>query len=270
MIRRRRRSPTIAPAIPASPARSSKTLQVGRSRRSRASARRSRRRRRSRKFRKHLTHGERRRRLAMGSAACYPLLRSRTQMAHLKPVPDPKPDARDRREALDRGARALRDRAAACTACACSPSRSRATSTARSRPPTSSPPSTSGCCATTRRNPKLARARPLRALQGPRRADPVRGARRARLLPGQGPAGPAPDRLAPAGPPRHEPDQRDRGLDRLARPGPLDVGRHLPGAAPRRPRRHRARLHADVRRRLPGGRELGGRDVRAPTTGSRT
>ena len=53
------------------------------------------------------------------------------------------------------------------------------------------------------RQPGLAGARPLRALQGPRGADPVRGARPARLLPARGPDGAAPDRRPAPGPPRH-------------------------------------------------------------------
>ena len=58
------------------------------------------------------------------------------------------------------------------------------------------------------RAPRLARARPLRALQGPRGADPVRGARPARLLPARGPDGAAQDRRPAPGPPRHEPHRR--------------------------------------------------------------
>ena len=73
--------------------------------------------------------------------------------------------------------------------------------------------------------PGLARARPLRALQGPRGADPVRGARPARLLPARGPDGAAQDRRPASGPPRHAPHRRGRGLDRLAGPGALDVPR---------------------------------------------
>ena len=107
------------------------------------------------------------------------------------------------------------------------------------------------------RQPRVARARPLRPLQGPRGADPVRGAGRARLLPAPGPDGAAQDRLPPPGPPGHEPDSRRRGLDRLARPGPLDVRRDLPRAAPRRPRRARPRSSASsptatARRARPG------------------
>ena len=44
--------------------------------------------------------------------------------------------------------------------------------------------------------PGVARARPLRPLQGPRGPDPVRGARPPRLLPARGPSGPAQDRRA--------------------------------------------------------------------------
>ena len=68
------------------------------------------------------------------------------------------------------------------------------------------------------------------------------------------------------GHPDMTPHPRGRGLDRLARPGPLDVRRHLPRAAPRRPRRHRPGLRPALRRRLPGGPDLGGRRRPPPTS----
>ncbi len=111
-------------------------------------------------------------------------------------------------------------------------------------------------------NAGVARARPLRPLQGPRGADPVRGARPSRLLPARGPDGAAPDRRPAPGPSGHEPHRGGRGLDRVARAGPVDVPRDLAGAAARRPRRHRARLRGALRRRLPGGPDLGGGDRR--------
>ncbi len=112
------------------------------------------------------------------------------------------------------------------------------------------------------REPGVAGARPLRALQGPRGPDPVRGARPPRLLPARGPPGPAEDRSRPAGAPRHDSNAGRRGLDRLARPGTLDVRGHLPRAAPRRARRHGAGVRRALRRRLPGGSDLGGGDGR--------
>ena len=54
----------------------------------------------------------------------------------------------------------------------------------------------------------VARAGPLRALQGPRRPDPVRGAGPPRLLPARGPDGPAQARRPSPGPPGHDPHAR--------------------------------------------------------------
>ena len=116
--------------------------------------------------------------------------------------------------------------------------------------------------------PGVARARPLRPLQGARGPDPVRGARPPRLLPARRPPGSAQDRRPASGPSRHEQDGRGRGFDGLARAGPLDVRRHRPGAAARRPRRHGARLRRPLRWRLPGGPDLGGRDGGGRTSAS--
>ena len=109
----------------------------------------------------------------------------------------------------------------------------------------------------------LARPGPLRALQGPRRPDPVRGAGPARLLPERGPDEAAQARRASPGPPGHDPHARDRGLDRIPGPGPLDERRDRPRAAPGRHRRGPC-VRAALGRRLPGGPDVGGRDRRGP------
>ena len=130
-------------------------------------------------------------------------------VTHLRPVPDPvrrnAPASARTPLRLSRSSSAGR-RCCASTACGCSPSRSRATST-------SSLSAADIVAALYYRvlrhdpsQPGLARARPLRPLQGPRRPDPVRGARPSRLLPARGPDGAAPDRRPAPGPPRHEPD----------------------------------------------------------------
>ena len=59
--------------------------------------------------------------------------------------------------------------------------------------------------------------------QGPRGADPVRGAGPPRLLPARGPDGPAQARRPPPGPSGHDAHARGRGVDRIARPGSVDV-----------------------------------------------
>ena len=79
--------------------------------------------------------------------------------------------------------------------------------------------------------------------------------------------GAAPDRLPAPGPSGHEPHDGRRGLDRVAGPGPLDVPRDLPRAASRRARLDGAGLRAALRRRLPGGPDVGGRDGRGPLRG---
>ncbi len=183
-------------------------------------------------------------------------------VTHLRPVPDPKPPA-----ALDERAGRPAERSPSSSAgrrC-CALECVRMLAVAKSGHLDSSLSSADMVAALyyrvlrhDPRRPRLARARPLRPLQGPRGSDPVRGARPARLLPARGPDGAAPDRRPAPGPPGHEPHPRRRGLDRLARPGALDVPRDRARAAPRRPRRHRPRLRRALRRRLPGGPDLGG------------
>ena len=135
---------------------------------------------------------------------------------HLRPVPDPKPPARP----AARGPRSPSSSAGRRAAVDCV----RMLAVAKSGHLDSSLSAADIVAALYYRvaaprpvEPGVARARPLRALQGPRRADPVRGARPPRLLPARGPDGPAPDRRAAPGPPGHEPHRGRRGLDRLAR-----------------------------------------------------
>ncbi len=118
--------------------------------------------------------------------------------------------------------------------------------------------------AATRSSPAaLARPGPLRALQGPRRPDPVRGAGPARLLPERGPDEAAQAGRPSPGPPGHDPHARDRGVDRVPGPGPLDERRDRPRAAPGRHHR-RPGVRPALRRRLPGGPDVGGRDRSGP------
>ena len=195
-------------------------------------------------------------------------------VTHLRPVPDPKPPAAPRRAPRrprhDRRARALGDRCCASSACGCSRSPSRATSTPRSRRPTSSRRSTTASCATTRSSPDWPERDRFVLCKG--HAAPIQYAALAHhgYFPLEDLMGAAPDRRPAPGPPGHEPHPGRRGLDRLARPGPLDVRRDRPRAAPRRPRRDRAGLRRALRRRLPGGPDLGGGDGGARTSASPT
>ncbi len=113
----------------------------------------------------------------------------------------------------------------------------------------------------------LARARPVRALQGPRGADPVRGAGPPRLLPARGPDGPAPDRRPPPGPPDMN---RTPGVE--VSTGSLGQGLSMCLGIALALRldgldRDRARVRPALRRRLPGGPDLGGGDRGAPLRG---
>ena len=168
------------------------------------------------------------------------------------------------------GARALRDACCGSTACGCSRWPSPATSTPRSRPPTSSPPSTTASCATTRPNPKWPERDRFVLCKG--HAAPIQYAALAQhgYFPLEDLMGLRQIGAHLQGHPDMTRTPGRRGLDRLARPGPLDVRRDLPGAATRRPRRHRPGLRAAVRRRLPGGPDLGGRDGRRPLRASPT
>ena len=105
--------------------------------------------------------------------------------------------------------------------------------------------------------PALAAQRPLRAVEGPRGAHPVRGVggggRRSRGRAGEAAAARPPAR----GPPHAQAALRRRG-DRLARPGPQQRGGHgLRGPALRRQRLPRVLL---VRRRRGGGGQCVGGD----------
>ena len=220
-------------------------------------------------------------RLLAGAARCYPRrpvlsqLRSEpafpydqakdeSPMAHLKPVPDPTPEPPSKAGGkpsvaeLERYATVLRIDCVRMVAVAksghldCSLSAADIVAALYYRVAAPRSVATrSGRSATASCSPRATRRRsstPPSPSTATSRRDDLMGA--------------APDRLAPPGPPGHDPDPGHRGLHRLPRPGPLDERRHLPGAAARRPRRDRPGLHPDVRRRLPGGRELGGRHVR--------
>ena len=117
---------------------------------------------------------------------------------------------------------------------------------ARSRPARAGPAATASCC---------------------RRATPPRSS--TRRWPGTATSRsedlmePAQARRASPGPPGHDPHARDRGLDRIAGPGPLDEPRDRARAASG-PHRRGTRVRAALRRRLPGGPDVGGGDRRGP------
>ena len=95
-------------------------------------------------------------------------------------------------------------------------------------------------------HPQHRTRRPLRAVEGPRRAAALRGLVRGRLRPPRRPADAAAVHLRPRGPPDAAAAVRRR-RHRVARPGPVRRHRHRPQRAPDRLRL--PHLRADGRRR---------------------
>ena len=206
--------------------------------------------------------------------AAIPVRPGERRVADGAPEARPRPHARARparREASPRSPSSSATRpCCASTACGCWRSPSRATSTARCRRPTSSPRSTTGSCATTPRNPSWPERDRFVLSKG--HAAPIQYA----ALAEHG-YFPAEDLMGLRQIGSHlqgHPDMtRTPGIEvstgSLGQGLSMSVGICL-GAAARRPRRDRPGLHADVRRRLPGGRELGGRDGGRPLRASPT